>query len=158
MCARRVLTAVVNGLRRYGIELERRRGIDDILQPMQLATVVAASVQQRVFLALLDGARYRRVMANAVALASEYSPQRQRASRLMWISCGFTGGAIAGGLISAALIPWRLAIRVRRRRRAAAGKSRPSCIGGSLSRFCSYRCNKMRLRSSPIAAPHSSVR
>jgi AAHS family 4-hydroxybenzoate transporter-like MFS transporter len=24
----------------------------------------------------------------------------------MWISCGFTGGAIAGGLISAALIPW----------------------------------------------------
>jgi len=24
----------------------------------------------------------------------------------MWISCGFTGGAIAGGLISTALIPW----------------------------------------------------
>jgi AAHS family 4-hydroxybenzoate transporter-like MFS transporter len=24
----------------------------------------------------------------------------------MWISCGFTGGAIAGGLISAVLIPW----------------------------------------------------
>src|SRR5260370_31722010 len=46
------------------------------------------------------------VMGNAVGLGREYSPQRQRASLLMWIACGFTGGAIAGGLISATLIPW----------------------------------------------------
>src|SRR5580700_3743008 len=71
-----------------------------------LGTADATSVQQLVFLRFLTGLGIGGVMANAVALASEYSPQRQRASLLMWISCGFTGGAIAGGLISAALIPW----------------------------------------------------
>ena len=71
-----------------------------------LGTAAAQSVQQLVFLRFLTGLGIGGVMANAVALASEYSPQRQRASLLMWISCGFTGGAIAGGLISAALIPW----------------------------------------------------
>jgi MFS transporter, AAHS family, 4-hydroxybenzoate transporter len=71
-----------------------------------LATAAVGSVQQLVFLRFLTGLGIGGVMANAVALASEYSPQRQRASLLMWISCGFTGGAIAGGLISAALIPW----------------------------------------------------
>jgi len=70
-----------------------------------LGTAAAESVQQLVFLRFLTGLGIGGVMANAVALASEYSPQRQRASLLMWISCGFTGGAIAGGLISAALIP-----------------------------------------------------
>jgi AAHS family 4-hydroxybenzoate transporter-like MFS transporter len=71
-----------------------------------LATAAASSVPQLVFLRFLTGLGIGGVMANAVALASEYSPQRQRASLLMWISCGFTGGAIAGGLISATLIPW----------------------------------------------------
>jgi MFS transporter, AAHS family, 4-hydroxybenzoate transporter len=71
-----------------------------------LATAAAESVQQLVILRFLAGLGIGGVMANAVALASEYSPQRQRASLLMWISCGFTGGAIAGGLISTALIPW----------------------------------------------------
>jgi AAHS family 4-hydroxybenzoate transporter-like MFS transporter len=75
-----------------------------------LGTAAAMSVQQLVFLRFLTGLGIGGVMANAVALASEYSPQRRRASLLMWISCGFTGGAIAGGLIAAALIPlggWR---------------------------------------------------
>jgi MFS transporter, AAHS family, 4-hydroxybenzoate transporter len=75
-----------------------------------LATAATASLQQLAFLRFLTGLGIGGVMANAVALASEYSPQRQRASLLMWISCGFTGGAIAGGLISATLIPlggWR---------------------------------------------------
>jgi MFS transporter, AAHS family, 4-hydroxybenzoate transporter len=71
-----------------------------------LATAAAESVQQLVFLRFLTGLGIGGVMANAAALATEYSPQRQRASLLMWISCGFTGGAIAGGLISAVLIPW----------------------------------------------------
>jgi AAHS family 4-hydroxybenzoate transporter-like MFS transporter len=71
-----------------------------------LATAAAESVQQLVFLRFLTGLGIGGVMANAAALATEYSPQRQRASLLMWISCGFTGGAIAGGLISALLIPW----------------------------------------------------
>jgi len=71
-----------------------------------LGTASAESVQQLMFLRLLTGLGLGGVMANAVALASEYSPQRRRASLLMWISCGFTGGAIAGGLISTVLIPW----------------------------------------------------
>lgn len=75
-----------------------------------LGTAATESVLQLVSLRFLTGIGIGGVMANAVALASEYSPQRRRASLLMWISCGFTGGAIAGGLISAALIPfggWR---------------------------------------------------
>jgi MFS transporter, AAHS family, 4-hydroxybenzoate transporter len=71
-----------------------------------LGTAAAASVPQLVFLRFLTGLGIGGVLGNAVALVSEYSPQRQRASLLMWISCGFTGGAIAGGLISATLIPW----------------------------------------------------
>jgi MFS transporter, AAHS family, 4-hydroxybenzoate transporter len=71
-----------------------------------LATAAVESVHQLAFLRFLTGLGIGGVMANAVALASEYSPQRQRASLLLWVSCGFTGGAIAGGLISAAMIPW----------------------------------------------------
>jgi len=62
-------------------------------------------VQQLVFLRFLTGLGIGGVMANAVALASEYSPQRQRASHAdVGFSCGFTGEQSAGGLISAALI------------------------------------------------------
>jgi AAHS family 4-hydroxybenzoate transporter-like MFS transporter len=71
-----------------------------------LATAAAQSIPQLVLFRFLTGLGIGGVMANAVALASEYSPQRQRASLLMWISCGFTGGAIMGGLLSAFLIPW----------------------------------------------------
>jgi len=71
-----------------------------------LGTAAVESIPQLICLRFLTGLGLGGVMANAVALASEYSPQRQRASLLMWISCGFTGGAIAGGLISTALIPW----------------------------------------------------
>lgn len=71
-----------------------------------LTTAATESLQQLTVLRFLTGLGIGGVMANAVALASEYSPQRQRASLLMWISCGFTGGAIAGGLIAATLIPW----------------------------------------------------
>lgn len=45
------------------------------------------------------------IMANASALVSEYSPRRRRVTLMMWVSCGFTGGAVLGGLISAVLIP-----------------------------------------------------
>jgi AAHS family 4-hydroxybenzoate transporter-like MFS transporter len=45
------------------------------------------------------------IMANAMALAGEYSPKRRRVSLMMWVSCGFTAGAMLGGVVSAALIP-----------------------------------------------------
>jgi MFS transporter, AAHS family, 4-hydroxybenzoate transporter len=71
-----------------------------------LATAAVETPQQLAVLRFFTGLGIGGVLANAVAIASEYSPQRQRASLLMWISCGFTGGAIAGGLISATMIPW----------------------------------------------------
>lgn len=70
-----------------------------------LGTALTRSVPQMMVLRLLTGFGIGGVMGNAVALATEYSPQRRRASLLMAISCGFTGGAILGGVVSAVLIP-----------------------------------------------------
>ena len=44
-------------------------------------------------------------MPNAMALAGEYSPLRKKVTLMMLVSCGFTLGAVLGGLLSAALIP-----------------------------------------------------
>src|SRR5258706_11521595 len=68
-----------------------------------LGTAAAVSVQQLVVLRFLAGLGIGGVMANAVALASEYSPQHRPASLLMRISSRFTGGANAGAVIAAAL-------------------------------------------------------
>ena len=81
-------------------------GATGLFSICMLATAEAHSLSQLAFLRFATGFGIGGVMGNAVALASEYSPQRQRASLLMWVSCGFTGGAIAGGLISAVMIPW----------------------------------------------------
>lgn len=70
-----------------------------------LGTALTNSVAQMMVLRLLTGFWIGGVMGNAVALATEYSPRRRRASLLMLISCGFTGGAILGGVVSAVLIP-----------------------------------------------------
>jgi AAHS family 4-hydroxybenzoate transporter-like MFS transporter len=44
-------------------------------------------------------------MPNAMALAGEYSAAESRVTLMMLVSCGFTGGAVIGGLLSATLIP-----------------------------------------------------
>ena len=75
-----------------------------------LVSAAAAAPSQLMAARFLTGLGLGGVMGNAVALASEFSPARRRATVLMTLSCGFTGGAIAGGLVSAALIPvagWR---------------------------------------------------
>jgi AAHS family 4-hydroxybenzoate transporter-like MFS transporter len=54
---------------------------------------------------LLTGIGIGSVMGSAVTLASEYCPSKRRASLLMAISCGFTAGAILGGLAAGLLIP-----------------------------------------------------
>src|SRR6202040_3093150 len=49
-------------------------------------------------------------MPNAIAMTSEFSPRRRRATMVMIMFCGFSVGAALGGLIAAALIPhfgWR---------------------------------------------------
>ena len=76
-----------------------------------LATALSGSVRELIVARFLAGLGLGGVMGNAIALASEYSPARRRATILMALSCGFTGGAIAGGVLSAALVPhhgWRL--------------------------------------------------
>jgi AAHS family 4-hydroxybenzoate transporter-like MFS transporter len=70
-----------------------------------LATAAASSVQQLLILRFLTGLGLGGVLGNAVTLASEYCPTGRRASLLMAISCGFTAGAILGGVLAAALIP-----------------------------------------------------
>ena len=71
-----------------------------------LLTAATQTVFQLVVLRFVTGFGVGGVMGNAVALASEFSPRRLRASLLMWISCGFTGGAILAGVLSALLAPW----------------------------------------------------
>jgi AAHS family 4-hydroxybenzoate transporter-like MFS transporter len=75
-----------------------------------LATAAADSVPQMLALRFLTGIGIGGVMSNAVTLASEYCPGPRRASLLMGISCGFTAGAVLGGLLAAILLPrtgWR---------------------------------------------------
>jgi AAHS family 4-hydroxybenzoate transporter-like MFS transporter len=71
-----------------------------------LATAFATSVTQLIGARFLAGLGLGGVMGNAVALASEFCPARRRATILMALSCGFTGGAIVGAVVSAILIPW----------------------------------------------------
>jgi AAHS family 4-hydroxybenzoate transporter-like MFS transporter len=70
-----------------------------------LATAAVNSVPQLMAARFVTGLGLGGVLGNAVALATEFSPRRRRATILMALSCGFTGGAITGGLASAALIP-----------------------------------------------------
>lgn len=70
-----------------------------------LATAATHSVAQMIVLRFLTGVGIGGVMGNAVTLASEYSPAARRASLLMIISCGFTAGAMLGGLLATVLIP-----------------------------------------------------
>lgn len=69
------------------------------------ATSLAATLPQLLALRLVTGAGLGGIMGNAIALVSEYSPARRRATLMMWVSCGFTGGAAFGGVVSALLIP-----------------------------------------------------
>ncbi|NTZ82958.1 MFS transporter [Burkholderia metallica] len=77
---------------------------------MMIATAFAGSLAHLLALRFLTGCGLGGIMGNAVALVSEYSPARKRATLTMWVSCGFTLGAAFGGVVSAVLIPlagWR---------------------------------------------------
>jgi AAHS family 4-hydroxybenzoate transporter-like MFS transporter len=70
-----------------------------------MGTAAAHSVTQMLGFRFFTGLGLGGVLGNAVTLASEYCPTARRASLLMGISCGFTAGAIAGGVLAAILIP-----------------------------------------------------
>ena len=75
-----------------------------------LATIFASDVPSLMAIRFLTGLGLGGAMPNAVALTSEFSPLRRRATMIMAMFCGFSIGAAIGGLLAAALIPafgWR---------------------------------------------------
>lgn len=70
-----------------------------------LLTPLATSIGQLQVIRFITGLGLGAVMPNAMALAGEYSPLRRKVTLMMLVSCGFTVGAVLGGLLSAALIP-----------------------------------------------------
>ena len=78
-----------------------------------IGTLVTAFVQDvNTLLAIrfLTGLGLGGAMPNTIALTSEFSPQRRRATMVMAMFCGFSLGAALGGFLAAGLIPhfgWR---------------------------------------------------
>lgn len=73
-------------------------------------TIFATNVTQLMVLRLLTGMGLGAAMPSAVALTSEYSPKRLRATFVLAIYCGFSLGFVAAGAAAAALLPafgWR---------------------------------------------------
>src|ERR1700742_645699 len=78
-----------------------------------IGAIVTAFVQDvgtLLAIRFLTGLGLGGAMPNAVAMTSEFSPHRRRATMVMIMFCGFSVGAALGGLLAAALIPhfgWR---------------------------------------------------
>jgi MFS transporter, AAHS family, 4-hydroxybenzoate transporter len=75
-----------------------------------LATAFIGDVNTLLAIRFLTGLGLGGAMPNAVAMTSEFSPHRRRATLVMIMFCGFSVGAALGGLLAAALIPqfgWR---------------------------------------------------
>jgi AAHS family 4-hydroxybenzoate transporter-like MFS transporter len=75
-----------------------------------LATAFVQDVGTLLTIRFLTGLGLGGAMPNAVAMTSEFSPHRRRATMVMIMFCGFSVGAALGGLLAAALIPqfgWR---------------------------------------------------
>jgi AAHS family 4-hydroxybenzoate transporter-like MFS transporter len=74
------------------------------------ATAFAQDVSTLLVIRFLTGLGLGGAMPNAIALTSEYNPQRRRSTMVMIMFCGFSIGAALGGLLAADLIPrfgWR---------------------------------------------------
>jgi AAHS family 4-hydroxybenzoate transporter-like MFS transporter len=75
-----------------------------------LATAFAQDLTTLLVIRFLTGLGLGGAMPNAVAMTSEYNPQRRRATMVMIMFCGFSIGAALGGFLAADLIPrygWR---------------------------------------------------
>jgi AAHS family 4-hydroxybenzoate transporter-like MFS transporter len=77
---------------------------------LTLVTVFAASVAQLMILRFVTGAALGAAIPSTVALTTEYSPKRLRATFVLVIYCGFSLGFVAAGGLAAWSIPlygWR---------------------------------------------------
>lgn len=75
-----------------------------------LVTAWTSTITQLQAIRFITGLGLGAIMPNAMALVGEYSPKRSRVTLMMLVSCGFTVGAVLGGLLSAVMIPafgWR---------------------------------------------------
>ena len=75
-----------------------------------LATAFVQDVNTLLAIRFLTGLGLGGAMPNTIAMTSEFSPHRRRATMVMIMFCGFSLGAALGGLLAAALIPnfgWR---------------------------------------------------
>jgi MFS transporter, AAHS family, 4-hydroxybenzoate transporter len=75
-----------------------------------LVTAFVQDVNTLLAIRFLTGLGLGGAMPNTIAITSEYSPHRRRATMVMIMFCGFSAGAALGGLLAAALIPqfgWR---------------------------------------------------
>lgn len=72
---------------------------------MMFATAHVTTLDQLLVLRFIAGLGLGAIMPNAMALAGEFSPKRKRVTLMMWVSCGFTIGAVLGGLLSSVMIP-----------------------------------------------------
>lgn len=71
---------------------------------MSLLTAMASSIPALLALRLLTGLGLGCVMPNAIALTSEYAPERVRSTAVMIMFCGFSLGAALGGVAAAVMI------------------------------------------------------
>src|SRR5260370_8489245 len=72
---------------------------------LTLVTVFATSVTQLMILRLVTGAALGAAIPSTVALTTEYSPKRLRATFVLVISCGFSLGFFAPGALPPLNIP-----------------------------------------------------
>ena len=70
-----------------------------------LATARVTTIGELEAIRFVTGLGLGAIMPNAMALAGEHSAAGNRVTMMMLVSCGFTGGAVLGGLVSAAIIP-----------------------------------------------------
>jgi AAHS family 4-hydroxybenzoate transporter-like MFS transporter len=70
-----------------------------------LATTRVTTIGELEAIRFITGLGLGAIMPNAMAIAGEFSARENRVTLMMLVSCGFTGGAVIGGLVSAALIP-----------------------------------------------------
>src|SRR5580704_18754100 len=75
-----------------------------------IVTAFVQDVNTLLAIRFLTGLGLGGAMPNTIAITSEFSPRRRRATMVMIMFCGFSAGAALGGLLAAALIPqfgWR---------------------------------------------------